>query len=217
MLSKIYSKVVKLLRPSGEKNAPSAGPLSGKVRNVVLDVLENGSGKFLDVGCGEGLLLEEILEQKYDLEIFGIDMNSEQIKRCRRRINTGGYEVNLLTGDAGNLPLKDNFFDIITAVNIFYNLPVTKMESILEEIYRVLKPGGYLVTDFRNKRNPVLLFRYLMAPLYDPEFRKKGKVLKAYSIGEIEKITKKSGFQIQDIYKTGRIITSARVVVLIKN
>ncbi|MGM0441719.1 MAG: class I SAM-dependent methyltransferase [Elusimicrobiota bacterium] len=217
MISKIYSKIIKLFRPVGKKKAPSAGPLSEKVRSFTLKVLKGRKGKFLDVGCGEGLLLEKVLEQNSNLEIFGIDMNSEQIKRCRKRINTEDYEVNLLTGDAGNLPFKDNFFDIIGAVNIFYNLPVTKMESILEEIYRVLKPGGYLIADFRNKTNPVLRLRYLMAPLYDPDFRKGGKILKTYSKKEVERITQKAGFCIQDIYKTGRFITSDRVVVLKKD
>ncbi len=183
---------------------------------MALGALEDIEGKFLDVGCGEGLLLEDVLEQNSDLKIFGIDMDTEQIKRCRSKIGVPADEVNLLTGDAGELPFKDNFFDLVTAINIFYNLSEDKMTNIIKEINRVLKPGGILVADFRNKNNFFLRLRYLLAPVYDKSFRKQGKLLKAYSKKEMESIVKKTGFRLRDIYKTGRIITSARVTVLVK-
>ncbi len=213
---KLYSRFIKFFRPSGEKEDPSSGPLSGKVRKLALEALGDFRGKLLDIGCGEGLFLSELIDMNPAVEGFGIDLDEEQIKRCRRRLREKKIKATVSGGDAGDLSFDEKCFDGVVAVNIFYNLPERVTRKIITGVSRVLKPGGMFVTDIRNRKNPFIRLRYLLAPLYDSGFRGNGKILKTYSISEIKKIAREEGLEVKKKHKAGRVIPSAYLIVFRK-
>lgn len=88
----------------------------------------------LDVGCGTGKNLEAFSRL---LKTFGTDMSKEALRFCKKR----GLK-NLALGDGETLPYKKNTFTIVTALDVVEH---TDDRQILAEIYRVLKPGGYLI------------------------------------------------------------------------
>ena len=91
--------------------------------------------KVLDIGTGNGFVLRQVYENS-DIEctLTGLDNSKEMVNAARQ--NLGGIAT-IFQGDNDNLPFADNSYDIVTAKN------VTRYNS--DELYRVLKSGGYFV------------------------------------------------------------------------
>jgi SAM-dependent methyltransferase len=109
-------------------------------RRICLDLLDgiNPPGqqsRILDVGCGTGLLLEELAPRG---RAIGVDMSSTALEFCRLRSST-----TLLQADGGRLPVEDGGVDAVTAIGVIEHLDDDA--AALREWRRVLRPGGGLV------------------------------------------------------------------------
>jgi len=110
-------------------------------RAVVMRMLErlssfrDGGELVLDLGCGTGLMLEELQRRHRAL---GLDFSPLALEFSRRR-----GARNLLRGDAQALPLADATLALITALDIAEH--VERDDLLFSEAFRVLKPGGHLV------------------------------------------------------------------------
>lgn len=99
-------------------------------------------GRFLDVGCGAGHILAAAKKDGWDA--IGLEIDREAFKNTAKLWKLDIRSVFL--ADAG---LSDNYFDWIRARYVFEHLP--QPGSVLQEIYRVLKPGGILTIDVPNQ------------------------------------------------------------------
>lgn len=96
--------------------------------------------KILDLGCGNGRLYELLKEKSVDY--YGIDNSEKLIEIAKIRYP----EVKFLVADALNLPFPDSFFDKVFSIAVLHHIPSEELRlKFLEEIKRVLKPGGLLV------------------------------------------------------------------------
>lgn len=103
----------------------------------------------LDIGCGSGVYLEELL--KLGFTVTGVDLAAEMLTTCRNRLGaeaTDTGRVCLLQGDVENIPLPDKQFDLVLCVGVFGYL--LSDERAQAELLRVLKPGGYLILNLTN-------------------------------------------------------------------
>ena len=99
--------------------------------------------KVLDLGCGTGVILEEIGRKYSTAELFGLDLSENMIAQARQRLKS---TVELSVGDAENLPYADNSFDLVCCVESFHHYP--DPAKALSEIKRVLKKDGiFLLCD----------------------------------------------------------------------
>jgi len=105
----------------------------------------------LDVGCGNGLLLDELKIFFPDALIVGIDSSKEMLT-VRKQANY------ILIGKAEHLPFKDGSFDVVTCM---YSLHEFDILAAIEEIYRVLKDDGLLSIKEINCNAPVWALSYL--------------------------------------------------------
>jgi len=88
------------------------------------------------------------------------------------RLAAAGHEkeVTILTGGPSELSFPDGSLDIVTALNIF---PwETSPGRALDEVRRVLKPGGYFITSFHNRWRLPRLFDPRLHPAIAPSLRK---------------------------------------------
>ncbi len=102
-----------------------------------------GARRVLDVGCGSGRLTVALAQA--GAEVTGIDTNAGQLEQGRRRADETGVELTLLEGDFNAaLPFDDGAFDVVTSrlALMAAGNPVTT----LQELRRVLEPGGRIVT-----------------------------------------------------------------------
>ncbi|MCX8038524.1 MAG: class I SAM-dependent methyltransferase [Candidatus Sumerlaeia bacterium] len=91
-------------------------------------------GRILDNGCGIGLLFEKIPPK----QIVGLDLSSEMLAKAAR------LSDQLIQGNSQELPLKDNSFDLVFCRSLLHHLP--QPERAVREMYRVLRPGGEMVS-----------------------------------------------------------------------
>jgi len=125
----------------------------------------------LDLGSGAGF--DCFLASKAvgpSGKIIGVDMTPEMIAKARRNAANGGYEnVEFRLGEIEHLPVADATADVIIS-NCVINLSPDK-RSVIEEAFRVLKPGGRLaISDIvatqelpEDVRNDLALYSGCMA------------------------------------------------------
>ncbi|HOE62936.1 MAG TPA: class I SAM-dependent methyltransferase [Candidatus Sumerlaeota bacterium] len=98
-------------------------------------LLKGGKARALDIGCGTGLILEELNGRATAL---GLDFSHQALSFCKKR----GLD-NLISGDVSQLPIADSSLDLVLALDLFEH--VKDDVSLVRDIYRILKPGGYLL------------------------------------------------------------------------
>lgn len=111
-------------------------------------------GHCLDLCCGTGDIAREVLRQYPLCIVTGLDFSEEMLKIAESK-NSKTSDIQFLLGDAMNIPFPDANFD---AVTIGYGLRnVQNLDDCLQEILRVLKPGGVMVClDIGKVRFPVI-------------------------------------------------------------
>lgn len=119
--------------------------------------------KILDLGCGNGRLLE--LFQDKNIEYIGADNSEKLIVIAREKANNINQKVrtNFIVADALKLPFPDNYFDKIYSIAVFHHIPSEEYRlEFLREVKRVLKQDGLLILTVWNlwswKNFPKLLF-----------------------------------------------------------
>ena len=98
--------------------------------------------KVLDLGCGNGRFYNLINHPGRTGQYFGIDNSSRLIAAAKERYPPGQFVVT----DGLSLPFTADFFDKVFCPTVFYHLPGYEMRrEFLREVWRVLKPGGFLI------------------------------------------------------------------------
>jgi len=101
----------------------------------------------LEVATGPGrVLLEIALRLGKSDSISGLDLSQKMLKITHQRLSKHGFNnIDLKNGDARHLPWPDNHFDIVYSGYMMDLIPLADMDQILNEMYRVIKPGGKLI------------------------------------------------------------------------
>ncbi|NHC34080.1 class I SAM-dependent methyltransferase [Scytonema millei] len=102
------------------------------------EVLANVTGEVLEIGFGTGLNLSYYPENIDKL--VAIDANPGVHALAQKRIQKSHITVDNRVLNGENLPMADNTFDSV--VSTWTLCSIAKVEQALQEIYRVLKPGG---------------------------------------------------------------------------
>nr|WP_319395131.1 class I SAM-dependent methyltransferase [uncultured Desulfobacter sp.] len=100
----------------------------------------NRKGKILEVGCGPGANIWFFGRE--GLDAYGIDSSSVAIRQAEKRLSEDKISANLRVGDIEKLPYEDQIFDAVVDSACLYNNSTEKTKRILNEVKRVLKPGG---------------------------------------------------------------------------
>lgn len=189
MLEKVYYLFHRIISKPEEKGEYSSGYWQDKVRKNAVEMCIKNKGRLLEVGCGEGLFLSQMIHASPDLDIWGVDTWDKILSKAGMRTQKIKPDVKLLKADASCLPFEDAFFDTIVCINVFFNLKsIEKVKHALEEMTRVCKTGGKIIFDFRNSLNLLLILKYKLARYYD--LTTKDLPLNTYNPRNIKNITK---------------------------
>ncbi len=96
--------------------------------------------RILDLACGTGEISERLADLFPRVEILGLDVESAYLERARTRCERFGERVRFDVGDAFALKLPKARFDLAVCRHLFQAVP--HPERIVEQMKRVLKPGG---------------------------------------------------------------------------
>jgi ubiquinone/menaquinone biosynthesis C-methylase UbiE len=105
----------------------------------------NKSSRILDIGCGTGDKIEELIE--YGFEVVGIEPSINMRKYAEDKLPP----ATVRDGSILNIPFPDNYFDFVYAIEVLRYLDYYDNIIGLKEIYRVLRPGGIFFGTFVNR------------------------------------------------------------------
>jgi ubiquinone/menaquinone biosynthesis C-methylase UbiE len=132
----------------------------------------------VDLGCGAGTYC--LFLRKKGFRIIGLDYCLPILRRAQEL--QGDESIQLLNGDAYNLPLSDRSVEGVVCVGVLQTLSDEK--RALKEMSRVLKPGGVLFLDGINALGVNELMKW-----------KSGNQLRAYNPFTLRKYLERNGFQ----------------------
>jgi ubiquinone/menaquinone biosynthesis C-methylase UbiE len=121
------------------------------IHNSVIKRVSNldPRGKLIDIGCGSGNIIIQIAEKLPHLELIGIDISAEILKRAAMRANEKNIEIEFKEGSVEKLPFSDEFADFIISTFSLHHW--SNPQNAFQEIHRVLKQDGVaLIFDFRR-------------------------------------------------------------------
>jgi len=98
----------------------------------------------LDYGCGPGNDLIGFIEKSKPLRLIGADVSSRSLDMAKKRVAIHGGEVDFVKIDENTttIPIASDSVDYIHSSGVLHH--VRKLEPTLNELFRVLKPGGQL-------------------------------------------------------------------------
>ena len=103
----------------------------------------------LDIGCGVGTYTNPLT--KKGCNVISIDFSKSMLKRTKERTEKQRISPLLVLASAGNLPFKNNYFDVVLCMEIFGHLPTSEIDKTVEEIKRVTKANGIIATSIPSK------------------------------------------------------------------
>ncbi len=101
----------------------------------------------LDLGCAGGFMAEAMHDR--GARVTGVDPAAQAVAAARTHAAATGREIAYDTGVGEDLPYEDAAFDIVVCVDVLEH--VTDLGRVLDEVARVLKPGGVFLFDTINR------------------------------------------------------------------
>lgn len=127
---------------AGSQAMEKAAPIYRLIHSKVAPEISQRPLKILDFGCGWGRMLYFFLRDTPGRNLYGVDPQQIAVRECRKNLPA----LNIIqTEYKPPLPLRSASFDLVVALSVFSHLPELSSMQWVQELFRVLKPGGMLV------------------------------------------------------------------------
>lgn len=139
------------MKMTGERFIPNRMQALAEIEHMhryyaIKDIL--GGKTVLDAACGTGYGSSIISSTAKT--VYGIDISEEAIAYAEE--NYGSESVMFVQGSIDTLPFPDNMFDSVVSFETIEHVDGLTQERFLDEIYRVLKPEGFLIMSTPDKK-----------------------------------------------------------------
>lgn len=191
------NKLEKLLNKVGDMS------LKRRARRIVEETNPQPNEKIIDLGCGTGYYLFLLSNLSLEINLTGFDNDYKALDEAKQLLFD--KKINFVKGDMHKMPFKNSSFDKAVASEVLEHL--TNDILALEEIFRILKPGGILVISVPSINYPFLwdpinwvLQRFFRTHIETGFFSGiwSGHV-RLYSLNELKSKLEKAGFKIEII------------------
>lgn len=165
-----YGKIAKTYDATCYPN--KAGFITGNEfrKRIVEGMLKNiEKGKVLDAGCGTGIMFPYLEKEGYSYD--ACDISEEMLIEARKASKK--QEARIIKAPLDNLSdFNDEEFDIVLALGVFpYITPRTNQIPSYEEIWRVLRPNGVMITAHENELFDLYTFNKYTLRFFNENFR----------------------------------------------
>ncbi|MDD3284773.1 MAG: methyltransferase domain-containing protein [Patescibacteria group bacterium] len=163
----------------------------------------------LDIGCGSGRMLRILKD--FEISYCGLDISLNQINYAKNEDLGKIKKTDFITKDILNANFEDNSFDIILCIATFHHIKTKKERiSLLKDMYKWLKPGGYLLMTNWNLFQRIYIKYILNFQKYSwndflvPYRDSNGKLLTnrfyhSFTNAELKGLILKTGFNLEKI------------------
>ncbi len=103
--------------------------------------------RVLDLGCGGGFMAEALVRR--GAVVTGVDPSGPAIAAARRHAADTGLVVDYREGVGESIPVDTGTMDVVVCVDVLEH--VEDLDRVLDEVRRVLRPGGSLLFDTVNR------------------------------------------------------------------
>lgn len=152
-------------------------------------------GRLLNIGCAHG---PDFPPFRDGFELHGIDFSGEMLQLAQKYADKFELDIELVEGDARDLPYQDNSLDYAIAIATYHHLENEPDRlSALRELHRVLKPGGEAFITVWNRRQPRFWFRGkdILVPWRSRELTLY-RYYHLFTYRELEKLVKQAGLEV---------------------
>ena len=122
--------------------------------------INSNNSLILDYGCGIGESLKKVIDFK-PKKIIGIDISEVSIQKAKNIIDKSNINIELLVDNCEKTKFENGTFDIVYGTGILHHLD---MKTCIEEINRILKPGGKILFIEPLGTNPLINFYRKLTP-----------------------------------------------------
>lgn len=146
---------------------------------------KDGNSSLLDLGCGEGTFLLELLKNSINVDLHGTEFSEHQLAFAKSKVHNAKFkQANLENG----IPYENESFDIIYSGEVIEHL--NNPDFFVSEVYRVLKKNGLFVFTTPNLCNWIsrLLFLFGIYPIFYESSTKDAR----YGFGVLKKIKRQT-------------------------
>ena len=150
--------------------------------------------RVLDVACGTGILLRQLLALVPGIEAYGVDASEDMLVQARMALKGQQHvhveRAQIGTGETAGLPYAPETFDLITCTNALHDMP--EPAGTLAGLKRLLAPGGQLVLEDFAPREPFFLwsaFEWLLQ-------RIERNSVHTYTLAEAQSLCQQAGLHV---------------------
>ncbi|MBN1796649.1 MAG: class I SAM-dependent methyltransferase [Sedimentisphaerales bacterium] len=167
-----------------EKGKEQRGNLESNLEFLEKIKLLKSTDRILEIGCGIGLVVNELTKKGYD--IAGTDISTEAIEYGRKKFP----EINLKVHAAERLPYDDESFDVVLSFDLFEH--ISEIDKHISQVYRVLKNRGYYLFQTPHK-----YFSATFDTLSSMSFRWRKSHPSLHTPGQLKRRLKSQGFSVK--------------------
>jgi len=126
-------------------------------KKKILNSLDyNPRARLIDLGCDDGVWTIELAKRIGTKKIFGVDIVEKRIEKAKKK----GLIVKKFNLAKDKWPLKSNYFDVVHSNQVIEH--ISNLDNFISEVYRITKPGGYVVISTENASSWHNIFASLM-------------------------------------------------------
>jgi ubiquinone/menaquinone biosynthesis C-methylase UbiE len=140
----------------------------------------------LEIGCGIGIDALEFA--RHGARVTAVDLSPKNIDLAKKYFSHNNLSGTFLVGNAEELCFPDNSFDLVVAIGVFIYTP--DIRKALDEVLRVVKPGGEVICMFWNRISWYTMLVRLSGTHFDHQ-EKDAPGIKLYSVKELKKLFEK--------------------------
>ena len=177
-------------------------------REAVIKAIPGSPRKIIDLGCGTGSTTILLQQAFPNAKIIGLDLSPQMLIMSNHKAQQAGLNnIRWVHGIAEATGLEASEFDVVTASLLFHETPTSISQAILNEAYRLLKPGGkVIILDGHQKilRNTTWLTEIFEEPY-----------IKDYAASSVDAWLGKAGFSqvlTEDVWWTNQLSTGVKSI-----
>ncbi|MEY2832259.1 MAG: hypothetical protein RLZZ574_1517 [Cyanobacteriota bacterium] len=174
-------------------------------REAVVKAITGNPQKILDLGCGTGSTTIMLKQAFSSAEVVGLDLSPQMLTMSEYKAQQAELDIKWVHGLAETTKFADAEFDVVTASLLFHETPSAVAQQVLQEAYRLLKPGGQII--ILDGHQKILRNTTWLSDIFEEPY------IKEYAAGSVDAWMGKAGFNqvlTEDVWWTNQLTTGVK-------